>query len=271
MSRRLETQSLPQNGEVSPAAGTRPGVQAVTSAVLLWFAFPPAGWNWLAWVALVPLILLVRSPERRWSIYGAAWVGGMVFWLLAVSWIRLADPTAWLAWLVLATALSAWWPGFLALARLAVLRLRLPLIVAVPIIWVGLEYLREYLLTGFPWYFVAHTQYRVLPLIQISDLGGSYAVSFVVLLVNSWAVDLLTLPLFRASPTGPRLHPGQVLRGITVVVLLAGVLGYGVYRMKIAKFQTGPWLALLQSDMLQSYKMGGDRESGAAISTSIWR
>ena len=42
---------------------------------------------------------------------------------LAIQWVRLTDPTAWLGWLVMALVLSAFWPAFLALARLAVGRL----------------------------------------------------------------------------------------------------------------------------------------------------
>ena len=63
---------------------------------------------------------------RRLRLYLGAWAGGLLFWLLSVQWVRLTDPTAWLAWLAMATALSLWWPVFLALARLAVLRLAYP-------------------------------------------------------------------------------------------------------------------------------------------------
>jgi apolipoprotein N-acyltransferase len=232
---------------------------------LLWFSYPPAGWSWLAWFALVPLILLVRSPGRSWWLYGAAWLGGEVFWLFAISWIRLADPGAWIAWVALATALSFFWPAFLALARLAVFRLRLPLIVAVPIVWVGLEYLREHLFTGFPWYYLAHSQYRMLPLIQVADLGGTLVISLLILLVNCWWVDLLTRPLFRPSPRGARLHPGQVTRATVVVGSLAIVLIYGTYRLKTADFRTGPRVGLLQSDMIQSIKVAGDRGRQRAL------
>ena len=34
------------------------------SAVLLWASFPPIDWGPLGWVALVPLLLLIR-PEQR--------------------------------------------------------------------------------------------------------------------------------------------------------------------------------------------------------------
>ena len=116
----------------------------MTSGLLLWSAFPPVEWSWLAWVALVPLFLLVVQPGPRLRLYAGAWAGGLVFWLSSVQWVRLTDPTAWLAWLAMALIFSFWWPGFLALARLAVFRLKVPLMMAAPILWVGLEYVRAH-------------------------------------------------------------------------------------------------------------------------------
>src|SRR5207245_1609768 len=127
------------------------------SGFLLWLAFPPAGWGWLAWIALTPLFLLIRSDKPRWAIYLGAWLGGELFWLLSIQWVRLSEPnTAWLAWLVMATVLSFWWPAFLVLARLGVRRLKLPLMLAAPVVWVALEFVRAFIVSGFPWYYLAH-------------------------------------------------------------------------------------------------------------------
>src|SRR4051812_40377926 len=85
-----------------PAPGASPVTLAVVSALLLFLAFPTTNWHWLAWVALTPLLFLVRSPRRARSVYLGTWAGGFVFWSLAVSWVRLTDDTAWLAWLSMA-------------------------------------------------------------------------------------------------------------------------------------------------------------------------
>ena len=86
----------------------------------------------------------------------------------------------------MALFLSLWWPGSSLLARLAVRRLGLPLMVAAPVIWVGLEYVRAHVLTGFPWYYLAHSQYRSSPLIQIADVTGALGSSFLIAMVNAW-------------------------------------------------------------------------------------
>ena len=82
-----------------------------------------------------------------------------------------------------------------------------------PVVWVALEYVRAYVLSGFPWFYLAQTQYRQVRLIQIADLTGQYGVSFAVAMVNGALADILAGPLFarrrggaaiRAAPSGRR-------------------------------------------------------------------
>src|SRR5436190_21541347 len=46
----------------------------LTTAGLLWLSYFPVACGWLAWVALVPLLMLVRSPARPRAVYFPAWV-----------------------------------------------------------------------------------------------------------------------------------------------------------------------------------------------------
>ena len=55
---------------------------------------------------------------------------------------------------------------------------------AMPAIWVALEYLRSFFLSGFPWEFLGYSQYRQITLIQAADMTGVYGISFVILSVN---------------------------------------------------------------------------------------
>jgi apolipoprotein N-acyltransferase len=233
------------------------------SGMLLWLSIPPVGWSWIAWVALVPLLTLIRTPWRSRAIYRPALAGGLVFGLLAVQWIRYADDaglTGYYGWWTLALYMAVYFPLAIFVVRVAVLRFHVPAILAVPIAWVGLEYLRSWLLSGFPWYFVAHTQFRWIRLIQISDLAGAYGVSFVVALVNGWIVDLLAVPLMRPSESGPRLAREQVWRFAFVLIVLAGTLGYGSIRMDrpVGDLQ-GPTVALIQTDVPQQVKADESR------------
>ncbi len=235
-------------------AESHPAIRAVASALLLSVAFPPVGWSWLAWVALVPLFLLVESRRSRAAIYFGSWLGGYVFWLIAIRWIAKSDPGAWVAWLVMALALSAFWPAFVLLARLGVRRLGLPLMLVAPVAWLALEYVRAYLVTGFPWYYLAHTQYRVLPIIQIADFAGAWGPSLLLAIANAAVVGLLNRPLLRAG----RLARGQVARLATIGLLVFATVGYGSYRLNSAAFREGPRVALIQSDLPQIFNQPRD-------------
>ena len=245
-----------EGGRISLAerASRHPVAAGALSGLALWASFAPLEWSWLAWVALVPLFHLAVESGPRLRLYLGAWAGGLVFWGASLQWVRLTDATAWVAWLAMALIFSVWWPLFLALARLSVFRLRLPLMLAAPILWVGLEHLRIFPLSGFPWYYLGHSQYRWIPLIQIADVTGALGVSFLIAMVNACVVDLLSLPLLYATPEGTKLRPRQALRLWIVGLTLGSTLLYGVYRVSTARFREGPRLALAQTNFEQRYK-----------------
>ncbi|MBX6314865.1 MAG: apolipoprotein N-acyltransferase [Isosphaeraceae bacterium] len=252
-----ETKCRPSMLAPAATAPRHPAVPALMSALLFWFAFPPADRGYLGWVALAPLFALVRSDRPRRALYAGAYAGGLTFWLLAASW---TGKTTIAGWIVLALVAALSWPIFLALARLSVRRLGLPLMVAAPIIWVALEYIRAHLCTGFPWYYLAHTQYRYLPLIQVADVTGAWGLSFLLALVNAWWAELLTRPLLCPSPRGPKLARPQVIRLAVVASLLLACLGYGLFRLQTATFRPGPRLALIQTNFEQRLKHSLDPE-----------
>lgn len=59
------------------------------------------------------------------------------------------------------------------------------LIFAIPLLWVGFEYLRSTLFTGFPWNALGVSQFRNLAVIQLAEWGGVYAVSAIIVLMNT--------------------------------------------------------------------------------------
>lgn len=227
----------------------------LASAGLLYLSFFPVACGWLAWVALVPLLCLVRLPGRPRRRYLAAWLGGLAFYLPALQWARVADPRMYVTWVVLAVYCSLYLPVFVYLLR----RLdRLPLTVTVPVVWVALEYVRwgwiggfVALATGsyqhdypggFSWYFLGHTQHDFLPVIQVADLGGAYAVSFVVAAVNALAFEVLA----SRGVLGRYGKSALLLQGGLTGALLIGCLAYGHWRLGERTMTPGPRIALLQ-------------------------
>jgi apolipoprotein N-acyltransferase len=192
---------------------------------MLWAAFPPIEWTWLAWFAPIFWISLIRSKElggRR--PYRAIWLAGSVHWLAMLQGVRLAHPLNHVGWVALSLYLAAYLPCFVALSRIAVQRFRVSVVLAAPLVWTGLELLRGRLLTGFSFGMLAHTQVEWTHLIQISDLFGAYGVSFVVLLVAACVTRML--------PIDDR--PRAIWPLLPLIVVLAGTLGYGHLRLASA-------------------------------------
>lgn len=234
----------------------------VVSALLLWLAFPPADRGYLGWVAMVPLVVVVLNRKRpRWQVYLSTWLGGMVFWHLAISWVNLAAPSAWLGWTVMASFLSLGWLLFAGLTRLGVIGLGLPPLVVVPVAFLVEEYYRAFTSTGFPWYYLGQTQYRFTALIQVADVAGVWGVSLLVALVN---VALAGLWIDReagaagGSVGGFKVSRGSIWRAAGVAGVVLSAWFYGQYRISTAAFTEGPRVALLQSDIEQDLKMNQD-------------
>ena len=167
-----------------PAVGRPPAKTAwlcgFAAAALLWASFDPLGWWPLAWVAPVPLCVLVRNRVRaRWEVR-ALWACGFVGTAAQIQWMRLGDPAMYPAWLALSAYLGVYFPLFVLASRGLVYKGKVPFAVAVPVVWCGLELCRGHLMTGFGWNLLAHSQWRWTTLIQCADLGGVYTVSAVV-------------------------------------------------------------------------------------------
>ena len=247
-----------------PTATRRPSpclVPAIVSGLLLYLCYFPVAWGWLSWIALVPLLGLVRAQARPRRIYWSAYVGGLCFFVPAIAWMRVADYRMVATWLMLATYCSLYFPAGLYLIRLLDRRSPLPLALSVPIVWTALEWVRSFALTGFAWYYLGHAQHRFESIIQVADLGGVYAISFVVAAVNGLLADLLyRMPavrdLFRWSePTVAhasavsRIAGGFLPQAAFVVGLLIAAVIYGSYRLDQGGFEPGPRLAMLQGNI----------------------
>lgn len=264
MTRPVATQKIardPSPQEIIAAARTAPAMAVAALAVasatslLMWASFTPLDWGPLGWICLVPMLCLARIPRPTRAMYRSLYVAGLLFWLPTLQWMRLGDDTMYGAWLFLSCYLAAYFPVFIGLTRLAVHRVRVPLTLAAPIIWTGLELARAHLLTGFGWYNLSHSQYRWLELIQISDVTGAYGVSFVIALVSACLVALLPegwLRALRLVPSAGEVPVPQrpVLQVAVCLSVFVLVLGYGFMRREQAQFTPGPRVALIQGNFI---------------------
>lgn len=255
----LETElaQRPEFQATSAKSGWLPELRAICSGGLLWAAFPPNNLWYLAWVALVPLAgIWVDHPKlSRRRLLRIGLVGGLTFWLLAIKWVRLSDPSAWVGWLVMSLALAVWWPIMLLLVRQLHQIKNWPLLPSWVVTWGFQEFAREYYLSGFPWYYLAHTHYRQVWLIQVADIAGTTAISLLMI-----AVNVLIAEWFFGGQPGWQTAPKGWKRGVVFCGLcLCFCLVYSQFRTKLTKFIPGPRVALLQSDIPQSRRLNPDQ------------
>ena len=162
---------------------------ATLSAVLLWVALPPVDLGPVGWLAPVGWLLLIRQPQlggRR--PYTMLYLVGVLYSATAFYWLTLPHWSAIFGWIAMFVYLGWYLVLFVWLSRIAVHRLGWPLILAAPVVWTGLEWVRAHFATGFLLAALGHTQYEWITLIQISDLVGAYGVSFLMMFVAASVV-----------------------------------------------------------------------------------
>jgi len=192
---------------------------SLLSGILLWAAFPPVGWSWLGWIAPVPWLWLVRDEAWRCRRpYVWVWAAASIHWLAVLQGIRLPYWILYFGWIALSLYVAVYLPVFVAATRVAVHRWRVPLPLAAPIAWVACEFVRGHAITGFSGALLGHTQVRVTPLIQIADLGGAYAVSFLIMLVAGCLASL------------DRSRRGTRTRLAVAALAVLAALAYGAVR-----------------------------------------
>jgi len=145
----------------------------------------------LALLALVPLLVVLRKAGPR-RAFGLGALAGGVYFLVSLYWLEVAMTTFGHMSRLLSLPVLFLLVGFLSLfwacACWAAVRIKerlgVGLHLALPVVWVGLEFLRNYVLTGFPWAGLGTTQARSLWLAQLASVGGVYLVAFAVVYTN---------------------------------------------------------------------------------------
>lgn len=239
------------------------------SALLLNLSYFPVGWGWLAWVALVPWLMLVRADIRNRDRYLLAWLSALAFFMPALRWMRVAHDAMFYSWIGLSLACSWFAPLALWLIR-RLDRNGWPLTLSVPVVWTALEYVRTHIFGGFPWYLLGHSQHAVLPVIQIADLAGVPIVSFLVAAVNGLAAEVIMARPRVQNQFRLIERPQQLRRQFAAIGIgLLAVVGYGYWRMGQAQFTDGPVVALLQTDLEQATRNNRPDDGNGAASRSL--
>lgn len=219
----------------------------VITGALLSMAYP--GWSQadVAWVALVPLLILLRFSTPR-DGFRLGFTFGLAFWLCSITWLmelrNNGGPVLLVAFgLVGLSVCCAAFIGFFGMAVSSLWRggdsatggwrrewfeTWRPVVAA--LLWCGAEYLRSTLFTGFAWNALGVTQSKLLPAMQAASLGGVYAVSFLIVLLNG-GVAGAAVRIWRNIIQRPERSRRQFDLMIALSVLMIA-LAWGTHRVK---------------------------------------
>jgi len=172
---------------------------AGASALLLILSFPNFEYYQLAWIGLVPLLVVIgrRPAPLRALILG--WATGSVFFYVTCYWLTYSMihygglPTV-LAYLLLvpgALVVGIFHGLFAALIALAIQKWGRLAVLSAPVFWITCEWLRLSV-TGQLWNALGYSQAYHSQIIEPATWGGVYAVSFLLVAINS-AVALLII------------------------------------------------------------------------------
>nr|MCS5632710.1 apolipoprotein N-acyltransferase [Pirellulaceae bacterium] len=208
---------------------------------LLWTAFPPINWSFMAWFAPIlwmPLLTTDRfvsskSPKRLDRILGNSythmWLAHVVYWMIMLQGLRLAHWTTHFGWLAIGLYLGIYLPCFVFVGRCCVHRLRMPLPLAAAISWITFEWLRGYIISGFSMACLSHTQTDHLMLIQIADLGGNQIISLLIMLIAGSLYSIIVAA--RNQSSRPSVKRTILVHAASILLMLALTLTYGYQQL----------------------------------------
>ena len=231
---------------------------ALLTVVLKSLIFEPIGIWLVSFICLVPWLVMAGASRHARRVYVYSFLMGWAFFLVNMRWMY---PATGLGYVALAFYLAWYFPLMACPIRHAVQRRRLPLAVVVPVVWVGGEMLRAVVITGFPWFYLAHSAASVLTLIQVSDLVGAYGLSFVIAACNGAVADLVLARMATRDGANDQRRRRPARIGVVwFAALLLGTCIYGRFRLGEDTISDGPRVAVLQGDFVSSATELGEPE-----------
>jgi len=233
----------------------RPGLLAISSGVMIALSFPNSGLSFLAWVALIPLLIALEESTPGMA-FRIGMTCGVTAYAFILYWLNIVFTRyGHLPWAVSITVyllLIFWLAMFYGLSTCIARQGELIGIKAaftLPVAWVAFDFIRSFLFSGFSWAMLGHSQFRTLPLIQIADLAGVYGITLLIVLAN--------IVLYRAlrAVSGAGI-PYPVKSAVVLLIMIIGTLYYGFSSLNVIDSPPSAPLrvALIQGNIPQDVK-----------------
>lgn len=238
-------------------------VLAGASGLFIPLSFPKSDLGLLAWIALIPLHWALDGKSKA-EAFWIGWLSGTIAFTGMMSWVVTAMNTYGKVPLAISYGLMLLLTAYLGLyvglysAGAVWFRSLIPRygLFAVPCLWVTLELIRTYVLSGMPWGLLGYSQYRQIEIIQIADHMGVYGVSFLIVLVNVALAEFLSwlMPYFRNFR--PARLPWELAAMAALLVTLSWQ--YGLVTLSEVAFsgipQTSITVGVVQPNVDQAVK-----------------
>ena len=206
----------------------RPNWQlAIVSGTLVGLSYPVLPLGFLAWIGFIPLIHILTKVDP-WTAFRLGYLAGVFSNLFSLYWIGFNSGAGFVT--VFASLVGAilylglFW-GLFALVLAWLQRLQIGLLIW-PFLWVIMEYIRSFGAMGFPWINLATTQVSYLPMVQLTEITGSYGVAFWIIVLN---VGLYRIIVTEANRI-------RNILGFVIMLLLIFVSGF----MRIVYLENKP-------------------------------
>jgi len=232
---------------------------ALLSGLLMPLAFPNMNLSIIAWICLVPLLVSTAetSPAKGFllgMITGTLFHLGLIYWVTVsmITYGRLPFAVSLLVLFLFAFVLGIFIAVPVGLGCYIRKYLRLSLPITLPFLWTAAEYVKSWILTGFPWENLGYSQFRTLPVIQIADITGVYGITFLIVFTNGVLFSLAS-GCFRKQ----KIRWKEIS---ALVLLLAVTLLYGQARLNRVDKENDPpvKISLVQPNIPQNVKWNPD-------------
>ncbi|NQT28179.1 MAG: apolipoprotein N-acyltransferase [Candidatus Omnitrophica bacterium] len=221
-------------------------ILSLISGLLTGLSFNLPNFSFLIWFSIAPFIYAISRGRFKIRIFSGI-IFAFSFYGLTLFWV--ANVTS-LGLILLLFYLSVYSVIFSLLGRNLC---RKPLkLIALPCLWVILEFLKESIWCGFGWANLGYSQYENLYLIQVADLAGTKLISFLIVIGNVLIFEVFLFLKQRDREPGMRKN---ILKK-TIIVLFAFMICflYSVYRLGNLKETDFVEVSIVQPNIPQELK-----------------
>jgi apolipoprotein N-acyltransferase len=213
---------------------------ALLAGAITVVTFPALNLEFLAWVCLIPgLLLMQRAPTRREAAVRGCWFGtgyllANMYWLIPNLGPGLLLVAVVLGLLWSAVGLAVW----SMLQPPVTVRRVLAALVVVPSSWLVTEWIRSWQGLGGPWAVFGASQWQHPAVLALAAIGGIWLVSFALVMANTGLVAAFVARTTAARAVGVAgaalaiaagpvafalTAPAPVARPLTVALVQAGL------------------------------------------------